>query len=73
MTTEKIVLRLATPHGDYYDITESGNIVRLDIPGFSPSGQWKFLGLSHVRRSEFIPFSVVVKLANAGKLPARSV
>jgi hypothetical protein len=38
---EKIVLRIATKYGDYYDITESGNIIRLDQHGFKPSGQWK--------------------------------
>jgi len=51
-----VKFRIATRRGDYYDIHDNGNIQRLDIPGFKPSGQWKFLGLHHVKRNEFIPF-----------------
>lgn len=47
--------RLNAPRGAYR-ILENGNIIRLDIPGFTPSGQWKFLGLSHARRNLFVPF-----------------
>lgn len=47
--------RLSAARGDFH-ILANGDIVRLDIPGFQPSGQWKFLGLSHARRNLFVPF-----------------
>ena len=52
MTT---LYRLETARGSFH-ILANGNIVRLDIPGFTASGQWKFLGLRHVRRALFVPF-----------------
>src|SRR3954470_10686195 len=51
---EKIVLRIATKYGEYYDITESGNIIRLDQPGFKPSGQWKLRGIVEARYGRMI-------------------
>lgn len=42
--------------GSAYHVLKNGDIVRLDQPGFTASGQWKFLGLRHVRRALFIPF-----------------
>ena len=53
------MLQISTPYGDHYDVTDAGEIVRLDIPGFKPSGQWLFLGLQHVKRNEFIPFHAI--------------
>jgi hypothetical protein len=47
--------RLDTACGSYH-VLQNGDIVRLDIPGFKPSGQWKFLGLCHARRNLFVPF-----------------
>jgi hypothetical protein len=71
-TTEKIAFRLSTPYGNHYHVTTSGNIIRLDQPDFVPSGQWSFLGLQHVKRSEFIPFADVVRMVANGTLPALS-
>lgn len=50
------MLNILTPYGDHYKIDENGNIIRMDIEGFKASEQWKFLGLSHVKRNDFIPF-----------------
>jgi hypothetical protein len=61
MTTDKqessFQLYLSTPYGNHYRIEANGNIVRLDIPGFKPSGEWRFLGLKSVRTRQFIPFA----------------
>ena len=51
------VLCLRTPYGSQYHIYENGNIKRLDQPSFVPSGDWKMLGIEHVRRSCFIPLA----------------
>lgn len=53
---------IATPSGDRYVIHDNGDIERTDIAGSRPSGQWKMLGLQHVKRREFIPMD---KLADA--------
>lgn len=50
------MLNILTPYGEHYKITEDGNIIRMDMQGFKPSGRWKFLGLQHVKRNSFIPF-----------------
>jgi hypothetical protein len=50
------MLNILTPYGNHYKVDDSGNIIRIDINGFKSSGNWKFLGLSHVKRNEFIPF-----------------
>lgn len=52
-------LSISTPYGDNYTIDDNGNIIRNDIQGFTPSGQWKMLGLSHVKRNEFIPLKEI--------------
>lgn len=41
--------RITTPHGDRYIVHENGIIERTDIPGFKPSGKWKFVGIEGVR------------------------
>ena len=52
------MLNIHTPYGDHYKVNEKGEIIRQDIKGFTPSGQWKFLGLRHVKKTTlFIPFS----------------
>lgn len=48
-------IHLRTKHGDSYIIHKNGNIERGDGQ-CKPSGDWKFLGLRHVKRNEFIPF-----------------
>ena len=49
----KIILN--TQAGNRYIVDgETGNISRTDIAGFQPSGQWRFLGLDHVKRREFV-------------------
>jgi hypothetical protein len=55
-------LYLRTPHGDQYHIHENGDIQRLDQhpsdqPWLNASGQWKLLGVQHVKRNEFIPLA----------------
>jgi hypothetical protein len=44
-------------YGDQYHIDGDGKIIRLDIPGFEPSGQWLMVGLRHVHKREFIPLA----------------
>lgn len=52
------MLYIRTKYGDEYHVTEpEGNIIRLDQPGFKPSGDWKLLGIQHVLRSQFIPLN----------------
>lgn len=50
-------MKFYTPRGDGYTVDADGNITRHDRPGIEPSGQWRFLGLQHVKRREFIPFA----------------
>ena len=49
------MLILSTPYGNTYKIHDNGNIERLDMK-FAPSGHWKFLGICHTKRNEFISF-----------------
>ena len=42
-------LEITTPYGKRYYIHDNGDI---DYDGLSKSGQWKLLGLTHVKRSE---------------------
>lgn len=51
------MLNILTPYGNHYKVDSNGNIIRTDIKGFKPSKQWKFMGLSHVKRPDFIPLS----------------
>lgn len=54
------MMQITTPHGNRYLVNRSnGNITRTDIPGFKPSGQWRMLGIQHVKRGEFIPLSLL--------------
>ena len=55
---------LRTKCGDQYHILENGDIVRLDQKDFQPSGQWKMLGIHHVKRNEFIPLNFIEPDAN---------
>ncbi len=52
-----------TARGDTFRIAENGDIQRMDMPGFQPSGQWKMLGLRgiHAGRftSRFVPLAEV--------------
>lgn len=45
-----------TPYGKRYFVNRKGDIF---YDGLNPSGGWKFLGLSHVKRREIIPFPAV--------------
>ena len=47
---------LRTPHGDSYTIMDGGEIQRDDGHN-TASASWRLVGLQHVRRREFIPFS----------------
>ncbi len=62
MATKMII---STPHGDQYLIHEDGQIERSDGRNLPLSGQWKLLGIEHVKRREFIPFADLL----AGKRP----
>ena len=42
---------------DHYKVNEAGDIIRMDQKDFKPSGDWKFLGLRHVKAtSNFLRF-----------------
>jgi len=51
------MLYIRTQQGHQYHVNEKGEIIRLDMPGFKPSGGWLFLGLQHVKKNWFIPLS----------------
>lgn len=51
-------LNIIKPCGDHYKVDPEGNIIRMDIEGFVPSDEWKFIGISHVTTHHcFIPFA----------------
>lgn len=54
-----MTLRVVTESGKYYDILDTGDIKRLDMPGFVPSGQWKMLGMKHVSRNSYMTLSEI--------------
>jgi hypothetical protein len=51
------MLQITTATGDSYNITDKGEIIRLDMPGFKPSAQWLLQGIEPVTggASRFIP------------------
>jgi len=51
----KVMLKIITPNGEKFNINPKGQIIRLDMK-FDPSDSWKFLGIEHVKRNQFIPF-----------------
>jgi hypothetical protein len=66
----KPVLRILTVSGRYYDILPNGDILRLDMPGFTASGQWKMIGLVPCNRSGLIPLSALLNGGWIKNLPA---
>ena len=46
------MLIIYTPYGDVYKVNDKDEIAKRDSDF---SGKWLFLGLSHVKRNEFIP------------------
>lgn len=48
------MLHISTPYGDHYEVNASGQI---SYPGLKPSGQWRMLGIQHVKANFFIPFA----------------
>jgi len=44
-----MTLYIRTQTGRQYHIDEHSYIIRLDQPGFRPSGQWRMIGIRHVR------------------------
>lgn len=54
-----MTLLIETPYGDRYRIADNGDITRLDMPGFTASGQWKFVGLVPVNSNR-----IAVRLAD---------
>jgi hypothetical protein len=55
-----IVLTLATPYGNYYEVHDNGDIAR---PGQKPSGQWKMIALVSVVRNRpaFVPLASITR------------
>jgi len=55
------MLYFGTKNRDYYVVDDNGNIgrERFDNKPILFSGQWKFMGIKHVKRNEFIPFSAL--------------
>jgi hypothetical protein len=51
------MLIIRTPYGRRYKVNAKGEFDN----GSGFSGQWKMLGLSHVKRNEFIPFQKLTK------------
>ena len=51
---EKLVI--TTPYGNRYIVHVNGDIQLTDMV-HTPSGQWKLLGIQHVKRNEFIPLA----------------
>jgi hypothetical protein len=47
-------LIITTKYGNVYKIDGERNIIRTDIKGFKASGQWKLIGIEHVKQSRFI-------------------
>ena len=46
-----MTLYIRTQSGHQYHVLDTGDIVRLDIEGFQPSGQWKMQGIRHCKRT----------------------
>lgn len=55
------MLHILTPYGSHYKVDKNGNIIRTDIKDFEPSGDWKFVGISHVKQNWIIPFEELTK------------
>jgi len=54
-----MVLNIDTPYGDHYKVDSNGNIIRMDMPDFKPSGEWRMLGITHVKRNYTIPLNCI--------------
>jgi hypothetical protein len=54
------MLTIHTPYGKKFFINEKQEIIRTDMD-FKPSGQWKFLGLEHVKNNQFVPYDRVIE------------
>jgi len=53
-------LYLKTKYGSEYQIAANGDITRLDICDFKPSGDWKMIGIEHVKRRDFIALRYLI-------------
>ena len=49
-----------TRQGNSYFVEANGDIVRNDIPGFKPSGQWRMLGLTFLRSWSVLMLPVII-------------
>lgn len=67
MPEEKRVYRLRTSQGEYYEITEARNIIRMDQTNFRPSDKWKLRGLANNRGHLIIPFDAIAEWMKRGK------
>lgn len=67
MPEEKRIYRLRTSQGEYYEITEAGNIIRMDQTNFQPSDKWKLRGLANNRGHLIIPFDAIAEWMRRGK------
>jgi hypothetical protein len=56
------MLYIRTQSGAQYHVNEKAEIIRLDMPGFQPSGQWLMRGLRHVKKTSLrIPFNEITR------------
>lgn len=58
--------------GSQYHIDDQGNILRLDLKGFTASGHWKMLGLHHDRRNEAICLSKLRRIVGGSTVMPES-
>jgi len=64
---------LRTKSGDIYFIHNNGNIERCDMPGMTPSGQWKLLGIETTAGKRlFVPFEKLAEWLAANTEPTFS-
>ncbi len=54
------MLHISTPYLDYYKVDDKGRIINAN-DGCNGSDDWLFLGISHVKRNDFIPFKHLKK------------
>lgn len=52
----RVMLNISTVE-DRYKVNPRGQIIRINLMKFEPSDDWIMLGIDHVKRNQFIPFS----------------
>ena len=54
-----MILNIVTPNGEHYKVSEKGGIYAGPHHIAFPSNDWQFLGITHVKRSAFIPLATL--------------